>query len=169
MRKGYLLTEMITIIAVLALVLLITERFFRTLAYELPRDSRLVQEGCAINNAVSHIRADVASAKVLLESVGGSAEPASLVMKLPDGMVSYDFDDGRILRRGTGNKDTTSRDTVVWSVPHGRIEWRVWSRDQTGYAVELKTCIEYKDRGNTKRKMANSYLFFADTARGAAE
>jgi hypothetical protein len=168
MRKGYLLTEMITIIAVLALVLLITERFFRTLAYELPRDSRLVQEGCVINNAVSHIRADVASAKVLLESVGGSAEPASLVMKLPDCMVSYEFYDGQILRRGTGNKDTASQDTV-WSVPHGRIEWRVWSRDQTGYAVELKTCIEYTDRGNTKRKMANSYLFFADTAWGAAE
>ena len=168
MRKGYLLAEIMVILSVLMLVLLITGRFFRTFAYELPRDFRLVQESCTLNNAVSHIRADVASAKVLSEAVGDSAEPALLVMKLPDGMVSYKFNDGRILRRGAGAKDTASRDTI-WSVPHGRIEWRVWRRDQRGYAVELRTCIEYKDLGHIQRKMANSYLFFADTVWGAVE
>ena len=168
MRKGYLLAEMMVIISVLAMVLLITEPFFRTFAYELPRDSRLVQECCVINNAVSHIRADAASAKVLLESVGDSAEPVLLIMKMPDGMVSYKFNDGRILRRGTGNKNTASGD-IIWSVPHGRIEWRVWSRDQKGYAVELRTCIEYNDHGLIQRKMANNYLFFADTIWEAAE
>jgi type II secretory pathway component PulJ len=169
MRKGYLLAEMIVILSIMMLVLLITGRFFRTFAYELPRDFRLVQENCVLNNAVSHIRTDVASAKVLSESLGDSAESALLVMKLPDGdTVSYKFDDGRILRRGAGAKDTTSGDTI-WSVPHGRIEWRVWRRDQTGYAVELRTCIEYKDLGHMQRKMANNYLFFADTVWEAAK
>jgi len=168
MRKGYLLAEMIVILSVLTLVLLITGPFFRTFAYELPRDFRLVQENCVLNNAVSHIRADVASAKVLSESVGDSAEPVSLVMKLPDGMVSYKFNDGRILRHGAGTKDTASGDTI-WSVPHGRIEWQVWRRDQKGYAVELRTCIEYKDLGHIQRKMANSYLFFAETVWEATE
>jgi hypothetical protein len=168
MRKGYLLVEMIVILSVLTLVLLITGRFFRTFAYELPRDFRLVQEGCVLNNAVSHIRADVASAKVLSESVDDSAEPVLLVMKLPDGMVSYEFNDGRILRRVVGAQETAARDTI-WLVPHGRIEWRVWRRDQTGYVVELRTCIEYKDLGHIQRKMANSYLFFAETVWETAE
>jgi hypothetical protein len=168
MRKGYLLAEMIVILSVLMLVLLITGPFFRTLAYELPRNSRLVQESCVLNNVVSRIRADIASAKVLSESVGDSAEPVLLVMKLPDGMVSYKFNNGRILRREAGAQNTASGDTI-WSVPHGRVEWRVWRRDQTGYAVELRTCIEYKDLGHIQRKMANSYLFFADTVWEATE
>lgn len=168
MRKGYLLVEILVILFVLMLVSVTLGRFFRTLAYELPRDSRLVQESCVLNNVVSRIRADVASAKVLSESVGDSAEPVSLLMKLPDGVVSYKFNDGRILRRGAGAPDTASGDTI-WSVPHGRIEWRVWHRDQTGYAVEVRTCIEDKDLGHIRRKMANSYLFFAGTVWEAAE
>lgn len=168
MRKGYLLAEMIVILSVLALVLLITGRFFRVFAYELPRDFRLIQESCVLNNAVSRIRADVASAKVLSEFVNDSAEPVSLVMKLHDGTVSYRFDRGQILRCVASAQDTASGD-IIWSVPHGRIEWRVWRRDQTGYAVELKTCIEYKDLGHIQRKLANSYLFFADTVGEAVE
>jgi hypothetical protein len=168
MRKGYSLVELLVILFVLMLVSVTLGRFFRTLAYELPRDSRLVQESCILNNVVSRIRADVASAKVLSESVGDSAEPVSLLMKLPDGVVSYKFNDGRILRRGAGAPDMASGDTI-WSVPHGRIEWRVWRRDQTGYAVEVRTCIEDKDLGHIRRKMANSYLFFAGTVWEAAE
>ena len=168
MRKGYLLAEMIVIISVLAMVLLITGRFFRTLTYELPRDFRLVQEGCILNNAVSRIRADVASARVLSESINDSAEPVSLVMELPYGKVSYEFNEGRIIRSGDSTENTTTGD-IIWSVPHGRIEWRVWRRKQTGYAVELRTCIEYEELGYIQRKLANNYLFFANAVWGAAE
>jgi hypothetical protein len=168
MRKGYLLAEMIVVISVLALILLITGRFFRTLTYELPQDFRLVQEGCILNNAVSRIRADVASAKVLSESVNDSAEPVSLVMELPSGTVSYRFNEGQVIRREACNKDTSSED-IIWSIPHGRIEWRVWRRDQRGYAVELRTCIEHEDLGLIQRKLANNYLFFADAVWEGAE
>jgi hypothetical protein len=168
MRKGYLLVEIAVIMFVLTLISVTLARLFRTLAYELPRDSRLVQESCVLNNAVSHIRADVASAKVLSESVGDSDEPVSLLMKLPDGVISYKFNDGRIFRCLVGAPDTASGN-IVWSVPHGKIEWRIWRKDQAGYAVELRTCFEYKDLGHIRKKMANNYLFFAGTVWEAAE
>jgi hypothetical protein len=168
MRKGYLLVEMIAILSVLTVILLIIGPFFRIFTCELPRDFRLVQESCILKNAVSHIRADVACAKILTESVGDSAEPATLVMRLPDGTVSYKFNDGRILRRFDGASDTGSED-IIWSIPHGKIEWQVWLRDETGYAVELRTCVEYQDLGRIQRKLANNYLFFADTLSKAAK
>jgi hypothetical protein len=162
MRKGYLLVEMTVILFVLMLVSVTLARLFRTLAYELPRDSRFVQESCVLNNMVSHIRADVASAKILSESISDSTEPVLLLMKLPDGVVSYKFNDGRIFRCRVGASDTASGN-IVWSAPHSRIEWQVWYRDRIGYAVELRTCIEDKDLGHIRRKIANSYLFFAGT------
>jgi hypothetical protein len=162
MRKGYLLVEMIAILFILTVILLIIGPFFRLFTSELPRDFRFVQESCVLKNAVSHIRADVACAKLLTESVGDSAEPSALVMRLPEGTVSYKFNDGRILRRLDGASATGSKD-IIWSAPHSRIEWQVWNKDQTGYAVELRTYIEDKDLGLIRRKLANNYLFFADT------
>jgi type II secretory pathway component PulJ len=165
MRKGYLLVEIIVSLSVLVLVSVTLERFFRTFAYELPRDSRLVQESCVLNNAVSRMRADVSSAKIVSEQVGGSNETAAMIIQLPDEMVRYEFEDGRIIRQRVG----AVRDSIAWSLPHGRVEWRVWRRDKTGYAVEVMTYIEDKDLGHIQRKMANSYLFFAGTLCGAVE
>jgi hypothetical protein len=167
MRKGYLLVEVLVVLAVLALVAASLDRFFRAFAYELPRGSRLIQENCTLNNAVDHIRSDVASAKTLSESVGDSAQPASLVMELPDGVVTYKFNDGIILRSTTGVSKKSGDST--WPVPHCRIDWSVWQRDKTGYAVEVNTCIEDWDLGLIHKKMANSYLFFAGTPWEVAE
>lgn len=160
MRKGYLLVEMIVVLFVLALISPILERFFRTFIYDLPRNSRLIQESRVLNSVVNCIRADVVSAKALFVSDGNSAESASLLMETPDGIISYKFSDGRIFR---SSSDTAPGD-MEWSVPHGRIEWRVWNRDKTGYAVEISTYIEDKALGHIRKKMANSFLFFAGMA-----
>jgi hypothetical protein len=169
MRKGYLLIEVITVLFILVVISATLDRFWGTLTFDLPRDSRLIRENCTLNNVVSHIRADVVSAKTLSESVGDSAEPNSLIMELPDGVVSYKFSDDRIFRSFAGSVTDTAAGDMVWPVPHGRIEWQVWSKDNKGYAVEVSTCIEDKNFGQTKKKMANNNLFFAGALRGAAE
>jgi hypothetical protein len=169
MRRGYLLVEMLVTIFVLVMVMVALDRFFRTFTYDLPRDSRFIQENSTFNNVVSHIRADVASAKALSESVGDSAEPNSLIMELPGGVISYKFSNGRILRSFVGGATGAASGDMVWSVPHGRIEWRVWSKDKTGCAVEISTCIEDKSFGQIRKKMANNNLFFAGALRETAE
>ena len=169
MRKGYLLVEMMVVLFIMAMVMVTLDRFFRTFTYDLPRDSRLIQENCTLNNVVSHIRADVASAKALSESVGDSAEPNSLIMELPDGVVSYKFSDDRIFRSFVGSAAGAASGDMVWLVPHGRIEWRVWQKNKAGYAVEVSACIEDRNFGQIKKKMANSHLFFAGALRETAE
>jgi hypothetical protein len=170
MRKGYLLVELLVVLFVSAMVAGIFDRFWGTLAFDLPRNSRLIQENCTLSNAVSHIQTDVASAKTLSQVDVDSNEPNTLLVELPNGMISYKFSDGRILRSFTkGAAGIAGAADMAWSVPHGWIEWQVWNRGKTGYAVEVKTCIEDKNFGQTRKKMANSNLFFAGILWGAAE
>ena len=110
MRKGYLLVEMMVVISIMAMVMVTLDRFFRTFTYDLPRNSRLIQENHTLNNAVSHIRADVASAKTLSQAGDGSNEPNTLLVELSNGTVSYKFSNGRILRSFVGGvTDTAGR------------------------------------------------------------
>ena len=169
MRKGYLLVEMVIVISIMAMVMVTLDRFFRTFTYDLPRNSRLIQENHTLSNAVSHIRADVALAKALSLAGGDSNEPNTLFVELSNGAVSYKFSDGRILRGFADGVTDTAAGDMVWSVPHGWIEWQVWSKDNKGYAVEVSTCIEDKNFGHVRKKMANNNLFFAGTLRETAE
>jgi hypothetical protein len=161
MRKGYLLVEMIVVIAVLVMVMVTLDQFFRTIIYELPRDSRLVQEDVVLLNAVKNIGADVASAKAVSQKADGPNETPSLVIQQADGVVNYEFENGRILRRKSGPVQTSLPDEKTWSIPHGKIELRVLNEKRGADAVEIMSCIEYQDLGKTRRKMANSFLFFA--------
>jgi hypothetical protein len=165
MRKGYLIVEMMVVIFVMAIVMVTLERFFRTFTYDLPRSSRLIQENRTLCNAVSHIRADVSSAQ-MLSRVGGSD---TLLVQLRGEIVSYKFDNGRIFRSVAGEVANAAAGDIVWSVPHGIIEWRVWNKDKAGYAVEISTCIEDKNFGHIRKKMTTNNLFFAGALRETAE
>ena len=161
MRKGYLLIEMIFVLLILGMLSVPLTRLFRLFAYELPRDNRLVQEDLILLSAAGCIRADVASATTVSEKPGRTPGETSLAVQKTGGVVSYDFGNGRIIRR----KDTIVQGAIpeetVWSIPHGKVEIQVWSKNQKGYAVELITFVEDKDLGHTRRKMANNYVFFA--------
>jgi hypothetical protein len=169
MRKGYLLVETVVVLFIMAMVMATLERFFRTFNYDLPRDSRLIQENTSLNNVVSHIMADVVSAKILSESVNDPNEPNMLLMEMPDGVISYKFSSGRIFRSFVGDDTGAASGNMVWLVPHGRIEWKVWNKNKTGYAVEIGTCIEDKSFGHIRKKMANNNLFFAGALSEAAK
>jgi len=169
MRKGYLFVEMAVVLFVMAIVMVTLERFFRTFTYDLPRNSRLIQENRTLCNAVNHIKADVVLAKTLSRASGDSNEPNTLFVELSNGEVSYKFSDGRILRSFVGGPAGAESGDMMWSVPHGRIEWRVLYKGKTGCAVEISTCIEDKSFGHIRKKMANNNLFFAGALREAAE
>jgi hypothetical protein len=169
MRKGYLLVEVLVVMAVMVMVAGVFDRFWGTLAFDLPRDSRFIQESTSLNNAISHIRADVVSAKILSESANGPDEPNTLLIEMPDGVISYKFSNSSVFRSFAGGAASAASGDMVWSVPHGWIEWQVWNKNKTGCAVEVSTCIEDKIFGHTRKKMANSNLFFAGTLLEAAK
>ncbi len=158
MRKGFSLVEVLAVMAVLSLVFATFTRFFRVLLSDLPRNSRLVQENCSLLNLVEHIRADVSCAKGLPQTSDGT-----LSVKLGEAVVVYEPAGQADYRRRFTKTGGPSEDTV-WSIPHGRIGWNLRHKNGGGYAVEVKTHLEYNEYGHLQKKMANSYLFFVGTA-----
>jgi len=84
-------------------------------------------------------------------------------------VISYKFSNGRIFREFIAGATGAASGNMVWSVPHGKIEWKVWNKNKTGCAVEISTCIEDKNFGHIRKKMANNNLFFAGALSEAAK
>lgn len=128
MRKGFYIVELLVVLAVLAMVSVTMRRFFRTLAYELPRGSKMVHENSRLLNVVKHIRTDVASARALPASFDDYSADDVLLIELPEAVILYELADDRIHRRRLkGTEEDLSEDTV-WSIPHGKIQWHIWHR-----------------------------------------
>jgi prepilin-type N-terminal cleavage/methylation domain-containing protein len=156
MRKGYSLMEVLVTITILLMVMATLDRFFRVIVFDMPRDSRLVQENVVLLNAVKNIRSDVAKALALSQGPADANEPSWLVIQSADGEVRYKFENGVLVR-----KENAAADETTWSLPHGKIEMRVLSDKYKTGAVEVETGLEYWDNGKPRKRVANSYVFFA--------
>lgn len=152
MRKGYILIEILFVIAIFGLIIASMDRFFRVIAIEIPKDNRLVGENVVLLNAARYIKADVIDATALSER---KTTIPSLEIQKSGNAVTYRFEDGKISRKDNFGKE------ITWPVPHSKIEMRIWEKNKKGYAVELITYIEDKEIGHNRKKMANNYVFFA--------
>ena len=162
MRRGYSIIELMIIIIVFPAVMLVVNGLFRTLARDIPRASRVVQENTTVLSVLGHIQQDVDAAKALPQSYAGYAADANmLLIELEGEMICYELAEGKVFRRNlTEASQDDAGDATVWSAPNARIQWRVWSKDGDGYAVEVKTHVKQKLRNRWLEKMAGSHLYF---------
>ena len=163
MRKGFTLVEVLIVIVVLPFMMLVLDDFFRTLIKDIPRSYRTVQENASLLSMLDQMQKDIDKAKGLPESFNEYTTGDKLfLIELAEGMICYQLKDEKVLRRKlTDNQQSNALGQTVWSVPHAKVEWQVWRKDRDGYAVEVKTHIEHKIRGeHWEKKMANSHLYF---------
>jgi hypothetical protein len=106
---------------------------------------------------------DIDEAKSLPQSYAGHvSNDWQVLIELPEGVFCYRFEDGQVLRQKlTSPGRSDAEQPIVWSLPHASIKWKLWTKDGQGYSVETNTYIEHKRRGQWKKKMANTYLYFA--------
>ena len=163
MRKGFSLVEILVVIILLPIVFFVMDGLFSTLLDAIPRSYRVAQENTTVLNMLENMRQDIDKAKSLPDSFDGHiASDELLLIGSPDAVVCYQLKDGQVLRRRlTGTHENNAEATRVWSLPHAKVQWQVWRKDRTGYAVEVKTHIEHHPRGHQEKKMANSHLYFA--------
>lgn len=115
---------------------------------------------------LEQMQKDIDKAKGLPESFGEyTSGDKLLLIELAEGMICYQLKDEKALtvRRSPLVSRVTGDESriTVWSVPNAKVEWHVWRKDRDGYAVEVKTHIEHKIRGeHWEKKMANSHLYF---------
>jgi prepilin-type N-terminal cleavage/methylation domain-containing protein len=163
MRKGFTFVEILVVIVVLPFVFLLIDGLFKTFISEIPWSHRIVQENTNMLGMLAQIQQDTDKAKGLPKSFAGqTASDKVLLIELAEGVICYRLKDGHVTRHKlTDTTQSEAEDERVWSMPHGNVEWKVWTRNGRGYAVETNTRVEYTRRGQLKKKMAHSHLYFA--------
>jgi prepilin-type N-terminal cleavage/methylation domain-containing protein len=161
MRKAFTLTEMLAVIVIFPAVAIALDGLFTTILRDIPHSSQVVQENTSVLDLLEHIQDDIDRAKSLPASFGDHVTDANtLLIKLADRTVAYELENGRALRRSVGETKDNDPEQATWSLPNAHVEWRVWSRDAAGYAVEIETHIRYKRTMNWLEKMANTRVYF---------
>ena len=163
MRKGFSLVELLVVIVILPFVFLLFDGLFKTIAGEIPMSVRLIQENTSLLSMLRQIQQDIDKAKGLPKSFAGQiASDQILLIELSEGVICYQLKDGEAFRHKlTDTQQDKAQEPRVWPIPHASVKWKVWERNGRGYAVETNTHLEYGRRGQWKKKMAHSYLYFA--------
>lgn len=162
MHRGFTLVEILVVIVIIPFVLLSLDGLLSTIAIDIPRSHRVVQENTTLLNMLQQLNEDIRAAKGLPKSFEKyTTDDKLLLIELTDGVISYQLKDGKVLRHKlTDTQQGHGEDTKVWSVPHAKVDWQVWRKGRSGYALEVKTHIEHKVRRHQEKKMANSHLYF---------
>jgi hypothetical protein len=163
MCKGYTYVEIVLIIVMTPFVFLFFDGLFKTFVSEIPWSLRIANEHTSLLYMMERMEKDIDRAKNLPESYAGRiSNDRQLLIDLPEGVFCYRLEDGRMLRQKlTDDGQSNTEQPTVWLLPHASIRWKVWAENGRGYAVETNTNIEHKRRGQWKKKMAHTYLYFA--------
>ena len=167
MRKGFTLVEMLVVVIVLPIAFLILDGLFTTLLADIPRSYRIAQESTTLQHLLEHFQRDMDKARGLPETFADHAADArQILIDLPDGVICYRQKDDQIIRRLlTEAPQDRVQEERAWSLPNTKVEWEIWTKDAEGYAVEVKTHIEYKTRGRWKKTTANSHVYYGGVIR----
>lgn len=166
MRKGNSIVELLVVIAVLAAISVPIATLSKTLMYDIPRSTKFVEANTSILNVLKYMKQDINSATGFPQSASQyTADANCLLIQQKDKTICYLLHDTAISRLTLSangeEKDFTSE------IPKGKIKWRVWRKNDTGYAVEITKCIEVPTHSRIEKKMQNSYLYFAGAQKEA--
>jgi len=162
MRKGYTLVNIMIIVFVLPFMILILDGLFKTLIKDIPRSFKVIQVNTSLLSMLKEMRQDIDKAEGLPQTYNEyTSGDNTLLINLPEDIICYQKKDDKVFRISlTDNNKSEIAETQYWPVPHAVIKWKVWRRDSSGYAVEIRTHIEHEVQGHLEKKIANSYLYF---------
>lgn len=161
MRRGFSLIEILVIVVITPFIFLLFNGLFRTLLSETTWSWRIAHENTTMLNMLDQLQKDIDKSTALPESFEGhTANDNQLLIESADGLLSYQQKEGKVLRQRLTNANSGAEETRVWSLPNAKIIWRVWAKDGRRYAVETDAHIERSARGQWKKNMAQSRLYF---------
>ncbi|MHC4361527.1 MAG: pilus assembly FimT family protein [Planctomycetota bacterium] len=162
MRRGFTIVEIITVAVVGAMFSIAFAPVFLALVRDIPTFHRMVQANTSLLHMLGQMRRDIDMGERLPEVFAGHVTGDELLLiEAADGVICYQLEEGRVLRyKLTRAGESSGEETRVWPVPRANVAWRLWKRDGKGYAVEVKTYIEYNVGRDRQEKMANSHVYF---------
>jgi len=162
MRKGFTLTEVLIAVIVLPFMILILDGLFKTLIKDIPRSYKVVQVNTSLISMLKEMQQDIDKAKGLPDKYNEYiSNDKMLLIDLPEDTICYQLKDDKVFRCNlTEKQKKNTAETKYWSIPHAKVQWKVWRKDINGHAVEIQTHIEHEVQGHLEKKMVNSHLYF---------
>ena len=161
MRKGYLLVEIVVVLAVIALLSVPMAKISKTIMYEIPQSYKIANSADNLRIAVNQLQKDINNAVDFPDSYKSfRAEQDTLTIQLPDKYICYQLKEDKLIRFEPAAATENQKNAQYWPAPRAKIQWRVLEKDNNPYALAVKTCIEQKRGNYTEKKMKNAYLFF---------
>lgn len=149
MRRGYTLTELMILMAIMAVIALPISKLTEVVMWNIPQSLQFVQYNTSILNAMQFIKQDIDSATAIAKT-----EDNKLLIEQNGKTINYVFYDGKIIR-------ISGDDQMQWNIKSGKVDWNIWQKGGKGYAVEISKYVEAVRYNGVDKKMENSYVFFA--------
>ena len=165
MRKAYVLIEMITVMAILAVIMLACAKPLKTLVSAIPQTSKDFRTNSNMLRMLRQLRKDVEHSNGLLEytadeKIGGNI----LLIETGSGIVCYELGDGEVTKTTSRTDEQPSQNSQTWSFPRAKINWNLRNHNGRACAVELTTSIGRMVSGMREKKLRNSYIYFVGSA-----
>jgi hypothetical protein len=157
MRKGYLLVEILVVLAILVVISIPLNKFIRLLAFDVPKSARRIESNTSLLNLLNCMQFDIVSA-CRVHTAGKNM----LIMQMADETVSYTFSEDKTIRSTTDSNMLPDE----WVIPGGRIDFEIQQVNDTP-AVSVTKYVEAKTYRGIEKKMEETYLFFPNVFDGA--
>ena len=155
MKRGSSLFEMLIAVAILSPLLALSASLDYTALRELPRAAALTQTSVQVQNMLHALRQDVESA----DSLRLNGEVVELQGKA--GWTTYSRKGNQFSR--TFQPRQGKPDVRAWALADADIQWKTWDAKGRNYAMEVRTAMIAQEHGQSRRKLANSQVFFLRT------
>jgi type II secretory pathway component PulJ len=148
--RAMALIEIITIVAIFAMLLVPIASVARSLVRGIPNSYSIYQTNESLLNAITTLKYDIIRAeKVTLTDT----PEKKLILFNSSGTTVYTFSEN-VLSKRYGDK------TQQWTLPKVKFDLKVYEAGSNTSAVEIRSYISVKDAGKEYKKLSNNYLFF---------
>ena len=146
MRKGFSLIEMLVMLSLFLLIMLFCTKSIKILVTDVPQLHKDFQANVSVLHLLSRLQNDIETGKSLSRDFADGESPKStLLIKSRDGFVSYHFGDGEIVKSILNHDRALITDKAeVWKIKQADINWQLWQKKDSYYAVEISTGIKRK-------------------------
>lgn len=161
MRKGYLLNEMLVVIAVLAITLGLCTKLLRGVISDIPKMQKDFQSSFSVNDMLDKLQTDIEGAVALpKETAKLKSDEKTLLIAMEDSVLVYYLEDDNVIKSKILPGSPTESELVTkWHIPNAKISWKTWGDDDYT-AIEVTTYIERNIQGNVRKKLKNSHVYF---------
>ena len=171
MRRGISLIEILAAIPILMAVMLVFSGLFYASLEDVPKLQQVAHTNGVLSHMIQRLQQDVDAAESLPKSAfGTNANETLLLLRLSDGTVSYEIQDGEIIREElASDRDRQEKASSRWPVPGAKVSFHRWQSSGGAYAIEVRRAVEYTKQGHSEEKLVNSHVLYLDNMPGHRE